>query len=141
MIIGFTGTRRGMSLAQKMSLESLLAAWPVSVDSEFHHGDCVGADAEAHAIVRKLGGRVIVGHPPVDPAHRAFCECDELRAPLPYLVRDAAIVIACGVLVATPAQASEQRRSGTWTTVRRARGAGRAVVIILPDGEYVMEGY
>lgn len=143
MIVGFTGTQDGLPAVQAEALEALLVAWrpqPHRDVDEFHHGDCVGADAQAHAIARRLGWR-IVGHPPCDPRKRAFCDFDEERAPAPYLVRNAAIVIAVEAMIATPRQAVEQRRSGTWSTIRRARAMNRAIAIVLPNGEYRTEGW
>jgi len=58
MKIGFTGTQRGMTDAQKNTLRKM-----VPNDAELHHGDCVGTDAEAHDIFRFYGLRC-VGHPP-----------------------------------------------------------------------------
>ena len=44
MIVGFTGTQRGMTETQRSVVHALLACLPVVT---FHHGDCIGADAEA----------------------------------------------------------------------------------------------
>ena len=52
MKIGFTGSRTGMSDKQKEGLVIKLQEFSFS---EFHHGDCKGADEEAHAIVREIG--------------------------------------------------------------------------------------
>jgi hypothetical protein len=83
-----------------------------------HHGDCVGADADFHAICRERGLRVI-GHPPVDQSRRAFCAFDETRAPAPYLMRNKQIVNEVSVLLAAPLGA--RSRSGTWSTIQLAR--------------------
>jgi hypothetical protein len=130
---GFTGTRRGMTLPQAKAFVRVVCALPGL--AEFHHGDCVGADDEAAAAVHALGRVTIVAHPPTDEALRAFnAHAAETRPPRPYLERNRAIVDATDVLVATPAEAAERRRSGTWSTVRYARGLGRRVVLVLPDG-------
>lgn len=47
MIIGFTGTSRGMTQQQKDALAWLFRLLP---GSELRHGDCIGADSEAHDI-------------------------------------------------------------------------------------------
>jgi hypothetical protein len=51
--IGFTGTRRGMTVAQRKTLRSLL----LTGSGKLHHGDAIGADAEAHDIAIALGRR------------------------------------------------------------------------------------
>ncbi len=74
MKIGFTGTRHGATILQLDFLGTLLGAPDVK---ELHHGDCVGADAQAHDAVMhaaKLGLAQIYIHPPVDETHRAFCK-------------------------------------------------------------------
>lgn len=70
MRIGFTGTRDVLTDQQKQSLIQLLAEYR---PAEFHHGDCVGADAEVHAIVQRYCtmARIII-HPPSNLAMRAF---------------------------------------------------------------------
>jgi hypothetical protein len=135
MRIGFTGTRQGMTAAQERALRDLLAVHPVAV---IHHGDCVGADERAHDIAVSLGCSVVI-HPPVDDKQRAFKPAVRARTPRPYLVRNKAIVRETDILIAAPAEASEQHRSGTWSTVRFARRQGRAICIIQPDGTVIRE--
>lgn len=132
MKIGFTGTQFGMTDAQKAALQKLLTG----KDGEFHHGDCEGADAEAHDIARVCGLRII-GHPPSDPKKRARKFVDEWREEKPYLARNKDIVSETEVLVAAPAQGVEQLRSGTWSTVRFARKLRRKIVLIATNGAYV----
>jgi len=47
--------------------------------------------------------------------------------PTPYLSRNRAIVDETEMLIATPAEFTEQQRSGTWSTVRYARACGKKV--------------
>jgi predicted Rossmann fold nucleotide-binding protein DprA/Smf involved in DNA uptake len=56
------------------------------------------------------------------------------REAKPYLKRNKDIVRGTELLLATLAEASEQHRSGTWSTVRFARKQGRAIWLIQPDG-------
>lgn len=63
VIVGFTGTRKGMTNAQKNTLRHVLNR---VCPSMFRHGDCVGADEEAHGVVRSLDPDVkIIIHPPL----------------------------------------------------------------------------
>jgi len=126
--VGFTGTHHGMTAYQLRQLCLLLCEWD---PNEFHHGDCVGADAVAHAVASKLRIEVIV-HPPVNTKGRAFCQSDICLPPKPYIKRNHDIVDATDVLIAAPHQPDEVLRSGTWATVRYARQHGKEVYLLLP---------
>lgn len=125
MKLGFTGTQRGMTSYQKGQFVDLLEELDDSTPSgikEFRHGDCIGADAEAHDLVRaNLPNCIIIGHPPTNDSKRAFCEVDLWMPPYPYLERNRIIVRNVEVMVATPGEMEEVLRSGTWATVRYAR--------------------
>lgn len=136
MRIGFTGTQRGMTPDQKRVLEDLLRR----SDGEFHHGDCIGADAEAHDLAKELPYWIIV-HPPVFNSKRAWKGGHEIRAPKDYLDRNKDIVAETERLVAAPGEPQEQLRSGTWSTIRHARKLKRRVYIIMPDGYVKCEGH
>lgn len=129
--IGFTGTQRGMTPVQSAVVCDLLSA------GELHHGDCIGADAQAHDLARDRGLTVVV-HPPIDPRKRAHKHGNVVLHPLPYLDRNLAIVAATEELIAAP-DGPERTRSGTWATVRRARRMNRPVTIVFPDGTVVRE--
>lgn len=136
-VVGFTGTQEGMSLPQRERFTILLENVPTYEEVEFHHGDCIGADAEAHDIFRDLRPDVKIHvHPPVYDTKRAFKEGDVMYEPRPYLKRNQDIVDAADVLIATPnIQDVEELRSGTWSTIRRARKKGIAVLIVFPNGK------
>lgn len=144
---GFTGTQQGMTDAQKSSFARLVQRVP---PDEFHHGDCIGADEQAHALVREYcPTTLVVIHPPTNQNKRAFCEVDDIlheeigrktpttewKYPFDYLIRNQHIVNFATVLIATPGESKEQLRSGTWSTVRRGRKKGIPVFIILPSGK------
>ena len=130
MNIGFTGTISGMSEAQRNKLTALLAELKAN---QLHHGDCVGADADAHVIAQSLGIAVVL-HPPSNDKSRAFCQGSvEERPPRAYLDRNRAIVDATDVLIATP-WGPEQRRSGTWATIRYARKRARTCYVVMRNG-------
>jgi hypothetical protein len=107
MIVGFTGTRRGMTTKQRRNLRALLEQ-----ATEFHHGDCVGADEEACVIAREMGIRT-VSHPPLNEKGRAFTVNDVVMPSRGYLDRDHDIVDASDRMIAAPLQANEVLRSGT----------------------------
>lgn len=134
--IGFTGTRNGMTKAQHDRVMTELDRLTGGSDQVVgHHGDCVGADAQFHAMLRLHWGRaVIVGHIPTNQSDRAFCTFDETRDPLPYMKRNQRIVDAADVIIATPPTMEPQDRGGTWRTVGLARKAKKPIVVVLPDG-------
>ena len=103
---------------------------------ELHHGDCVGADATAHALVREHRPDVkIVVHPPKAEFLRAFCSGDREYPPKKYLERDDFITEIADVIVGTPHPDSMKRRDGgTWYTLRCGRRRGKRVFVIEPDG-------
>lgn len=115
MRIGFTGTRCGMSAAQKQQLRVVFRAFISASDFArvFHHGAAVGADSEAAEMATQAGLNVIA-----HPANGRPLE------------RNKEIVDACDVLVAAPLWDTEQQRSGTWATIRYARKRGKPVVML-----------
>jgi hypothetical protein len=101
--------------------------------TEFHHGDCVGADEQAHEIVCEESVRThIVIHPPTDSKARAYCVGNESLLARPYLKRNEDIVLQSRMLIAAPQTCNEVLRSGTWSTVRKARKKGRLIYVLYP---------
>lgn len=130
MIIGFTGTSRGMTPLQLALLEGVIARLCPTV---WHHGDCVGADAQAHDLVRQREPKCRIEiHPPTIDEKRAYCEGDHEWPQLPYLKRNLRIATLCEELVAAPLTRTEELRSGTWATVRYARKMGKRVHMVWP---------
>lgn len=135
--IGFTGTREGMTEAQKAVLFGMLLGFRDSI--QLHHGDCIGADEQAHQIAIEMNVRVVI-HPSDDSSARAFCLGSySMRFPKGYLDRDRDIVHDTELLIATPKENQEQRRGGTWFTIRYARSLAKPITIILPSGETRIE--
>lgn len=144
MKVGFTGTQKGMSKEQRRALAQTFKELYIDNDfDEFHHGDCIGADEEAHDLVRELfcgdalvpnGNVEIIIHPPIVYSKRACCDGDDILEPKPYLERNHGIVDATEMLIACPKEYEEQLRSGTWATVRYARKRGKWIVVVFPDG-------
>jgi hypothetical protein len=138
--VGFTGTRVGMTEAQEMALEREILDLPE--EFVFHHGDCIGADEEAHVLVRRHRPRAKVHiHPPIKTDYRAGCDYDRIEPPLGYIPRNHNIVDAVTLrMFATPGEYTEQRRgSGTWATVRYARKRCKDLIMVMPKGERVRD--
>ncbi len=133
--IGFTGTRHGMTEAQRIKVRELVEEQVKQDLTVGHHGDCLGADAQFHSISRDCG-LAVIGHPPKDERLRAFCSVDEERTAEDFLVRNRRIVDECDIVIATPFEMTEQQRGGTWSTIRYARRVRKARVV-LPDGALI----
>lgn len=129
--IGVTGTRTGCTPTQWVELVQELAKG-IRRDVCFHHGDCVGVDAEAHQIAVRFGFKVVV-HPPADPKFRAYTSADERVPEKPYLARNYDIVqVVRGLIVVPSGPEADNPRSGTWATYRMAVKAGVETVVIEP---------
>jgi hypothetical protein len=126
-VVGFTGTRQGMSEQQQQRVRAwLFTRLPIG---EFHHGDCVGADHEAACIAEELG-IVTVAHPSLHTPMRAFHKSTRVLPPKPPLVRNRDIVDVCSFLLVAPRLPREELRSGTWATFRYAKSIGRPREVI-----------
>ena len=140
MIIGFTGTREGMTHVQKVLVEKILKKYkPTGIV----HGDCKGADDEFHEIyVRyckdlgkmKMGDWNIVLRPCDMNSMRAWCtNAVRIWTPRPPLVRNKDIVDTVDMVVACPKEPEEIVRSGTWSTIRYARRIKRPLIVVKPE--------
>ena len=136
--VGFTGTRQGMSDHQKETLRRAMeAATMDGIENILHHGDCKGADAEAHAIAVDLGWDIII-HPPIKRIMRAYCgDGAIILPPMNYLDRDREIARVSNFIFAAPKSDTEESRSGTWYTVRYARSIGKRVILIKREDQVV----
>jgi hypothetical protein len=137
-VIGFTGTQRGATEAQSETLLSALIGFREAGVLWMENGDCIGADDDAGRVWRILGGKVSL-HPPTNDSKRAWMTAHRQANPKPYLDRNRGIVDASTVVVATPGEADEQPRGGTWYTIRYARKKGKPLMIITPDGKFTLE--
>jgi hypothetical protein len=136
-VIGFTGTKDGITSEQLTALERLFRDIPGA--RELHHGDCVGADDAAHRI-----GFVDLRwwtevHPPIKQRRACGHYGNVRHTPKEFLARNLDIVQAADLLVAVPKEFTEQQRSGTWSTVRRARQKRIPIGLIFPDGSLKWE--
>jgi len=134
--VGFTGTRAGMTEAQKVSVRRVLERIGARYGNLVVHGDCKGADEQFDGIAAGLGLERHIY--PCDIEYmRAHCElrgAKQMREPARPLVRNGWIVEVTLVMMATPKEYVEELRSGTWATVRRSRKSPNPLILIPPDG-------
>lgn len=134
MRIGFTGTQQGMNDFQTENVVNKLVEIVKANHKElvFVHGDCVGSDEEVATLARELGF-YIIGRPALVAEHkRAYFKCDTLFPAKAPLDRNQDIVDNSDMLIATPKEQSEVLRSGTWSTIRRAKKANLDRYIVGP---------
>jgi hypothetical protein len=133
--LGFTGTRVGMTEAQRTTFRRFVRQFYGC----FHEGDCIGSDFMAAEIVDDIGGYFFHIHPPISQKWRAnyipknsdYKMWEEKF----FSERDLDIVHESDVMVATPSGMREIRRgSGTWLTIRMARAELKPLALIFPDG-------
>jgi hypothetical protein len=137
MIIGLTGTRKGMTAEQKFRVSMEVSYYQ---PKEVHHGDAIGADSQFHDIVlEKVQNPYIIIHPPTNPKYRAFRKGHIILPEKPYLARDDDIILASDLMLATPHGKEEILRSGTWATIRHTRKFKKPLIIIHFDGTIEVE--
>lgn len=131
--IGLTGTQIGMNDLQKSLFTKMLKDLGNEfISITFHHGDCIGADTDAHTLIREfLPHAKIIIHPPKNKLKRAYCEGDIVLAPEEYLIRNRDIVDASSWVFGFPKTNKEELRSGTWYTIKYARKTGRKVLEVV----------
>lgn len=130
--VGFTGTRNGMTEAQAEVFRVLLSSLKAT---EFHHGDCVGADDQAANIAHDLTITIVI-HPPLDTTLAAGNKHATKTFPAKgHLARNRCIVENTDVLIGTPKEMGHQTSGGTWYTIDYAKTEEKIVFIIFPDGK------
>ena len=139
--VGMTGTRDGMTDNQK-DLFDMYCEFIYDINDKehrfcfLHHGDCIGADAEADAIAYRNGFK-IWAHPPSKTALRAFVEVINRRAlssdPKGYFERNRDIVNMSELMFGFP-KTEFETRGGTWYTINYAKDKKKPLVIIYPSG-------
>ena len=159
-LIGFTGSRDGMTAAQKVAVTKILETLqtririgggsyeslpPIGsplghpVKPIVGHGDCVGADAEFDAIATSMGLERHI-YPCDIQSMRAHCELRgaiQISEPARPLIRNQRLVTDSMVMIATPKEYQEVLRSGTWSTIRHARKRSSVLLLVTPDGNLV----
>lgn len=133
-VIGFTGTRKGLTEKQRGRILSLVEELSASGCLFCLHGDCVGADAEFDALCRSIE-RARVACLPCDIfSQRAFTGSTELEPPQRPIERNHKIVDMCDMVIACPSGREEELRSGTWATIRYVKKTSKPLTIVFPDG-------
>lgn len=139
MKLAFTGTRQGMTDAQRQTVKRLLETLK---PTEVHHGDCVGSDDDFANICHNLDARPrIVAHPGKSAtgmddhdlrAHNAHN--DEILPIETHFKRNRTMVKLSPVLIATPYESAHQKTGGTWYTIDLAKKSQSTVFVVWPDG-------
>jgi hypothetical protein len=100
---------------------------------EFHHGDSIGADSQAHQIYLAVHpGKKVFLHPTTKD--RGFNKAENLveysEEPNP-LKRNERIVRICDLLLVCPKSIQQEARSGTWATYRYAMKLKKKVLVLI----------
>jgi len=136
-VVGFTGTRNGMTSEQRRSVEDILRELQPAIGV---HGDCIGADADFDLLCLECG---IMRHirPCTYESMRAHCErrgAIVVAEPKPPMARNRDIVddvTPHGALIACPPNYHRIKSgSGTWATYGFGRRKGILVEVVFPDG-------
>lgn len=126
MIVGFTGTQKGLTQYQ---IEMIYDIFDTLRPDEVHHGDCIGGDKDFDGIALDCCIKRVI-HPPINNKKRAWCQGEIILQAKEYLERNRDIVNACDRLIAAPYQFYEQKRSGTWSTIRYASKIGKPIAMV-----------
>lgn len=142
MIIGFSGTRMGMTKVQKKSFLDIITGDGDLYPTTFIHGGAEGSDEQAHDIVETNFENCCIEIYPTYHRARYWEENTQYKIvhpPKPPLVRNEIIAQRCELLIAISATEGEVLRSGTWSTVRYARKHKKKIFIIYPSGHVMYE--
>lgn len=139
MIVGFTGTRNGMTHEQIVGvlrfLHELTLSPMVKDPIVALHGDCVGADADFDALCRGLGIKTTC-RPCEFRSMRANTAAEQIAEPVAPMARNRAIVADADVMVACPPNKERiAKGSGTWATIGFSQKAKKPLLIVYPDGD------
>lgn len=134
--VGFTGTRTGMTPAQRATvrrvMQARLCVYGTMLIGE--HGDCIGADLDFDLICADL-----LIQRWCRPANlrnlRAHSKAHAISPPMPPMARNRLIVADANEMLACPPGFERLvRKSGTWATIGFAEAARRPITIVYPDG-------
>jgi hypothetical protein len=140
--IGVVGHLPDLTQEQRADFKRILTNITRSNPPPFvlHHGYSQGSDEVVHEIVRALGGWQIHGHPGYDdhgPGPRSKGDLDVIHDSKPLAERNAEIADASRILVVIPPDREdgpETDQPGFWTTIHKARDAGRTIFHLAQPG-------
>ena len=143
MIIGFTGTRDGMTTRQRSAVEFIIKKLtseenPYRTELFAEHGDCVGADYEFNSVCLKQNIDTKVRPCNLEDM-RAYAKAEQIAEAIKPMKRNQNIVDDATVMLACPPTEKELKRSGTWATIRMTRKAKKLLYIIFPNGKIQVE--
>ena len=131
MIVGFTGTRKGMSEKQIKLVTEFLKKEGSKI-SKILHGGCIGADMDFHNLCKEYKREVYPGHSTYNKKDNSFKgdyeDADIIHQSKPYLERNKDIVDNCDILIATPLINSS--KGGTWYTINYAEKNNKLTIIL-----------
>lgn len=136
-LVSFTGTRNGMTDAQKSSFAEIISLLkPVC----FIHGDCLGADHDAHNLTKEHSPETKIAIRPCFYKNmRAYCKGDIEFPEKHPLDRNVDIVEDGELLIACPKKMTKEQTGGTWHTINFARMNNLSLIVIWPDGTLLTE--
>lgn len=138
MIAGFVGSKTGMTSQQRFALEGLLKKMAYDIE-EFHHGDSLGSDEQAHYIASSLGFKIVI-HPPNNPIKRAFCKSKIILKEFEPRERIKHLVDSVDILIATLSKISLMypNTSDTVFAINYAKKKSKQVYLIYPNGKCII---
>lgn len=151
MILGFTGTRKGMTPEQLATLNLEMDNPGLDIDDnsppKLIHGGAEGADETMDSLCCFRTQEPIEVYPCTWERYQYWVNKDKFSTIInrivhqvkPPLVRNKIIVERAALMIATPYTMEEELRSGTWATLRYARKLNKPITIIFPDGSIQRE--
>ena len=142
MIIGFTGTRNGMTEKQVSKIHTLLTGFVGEINPALIlglHGDCIGADDDFNMLCLSENIKTLC-RPCTFENMRAHRTSQQIAEPETPMQRNRKITAQADVMIACPPNYTEIKRgSGTWATIKFSRRAKKPLYIIFPDGTMLKE--
>ena len=133
MILGFTGSRYGMSPQQTRVMQMYIRHFLAGNNNEFHQGGCVGCDEQAAEYAHMQGYKIIT-HPPIIKTLASNKILGTYLPAKPYLERNRDIVDVSDSLIAVPRNNQYEPRSGTWSTIKYARRHQKPIIVLGTNG-------